>query len=159
MSSVISNEFVVSVIADFLSRYPHLRCHVPQIVDDDGHVWISCGQLPCRPRLKSLLTFGVSHDCITVAFDGRTRPILVRPPHKDGDTARREAFEIFDNLLTERFVAFSYVGGEYDFIEWIARESVSTRTEALGKDMRACGVEKWTAKIRSWSGRYDDDAA
>ena len=25
--------------------------------------------------------------------------------------------------------------------------------------MRASGVEKWSVKIRSWSGRYDDDAA
>ena len=95
MTSAISNDFVASVVADFVSRYPHLRGYVPKVADDDGHVWISCGEEPCRPRLRSLRTFGVSHDCITVAFDGRTRPIMVRPPHKDAETARRQAFEIF----------------------------------------------------------------
>lgn len=157
MSNAISNEFVANVVGDFVRRYPHLSCYIPQVVDDDGDVWIGCGQLPCRPRLRSLLTFGISHDCITVAFDGRTRPIMVRPPHKQADTARREAFDLFDNLLTERYVAFSWFGGDYDGIDWISRELVNANFTERAESMKACGIKSWTVKVRSWSGKYDYD--
>lgn len=157
MPIVISNQFIASVLEDFVDRYPHLSCYVPQVVDDDGDIWIACGQLPCLPRLRSPLTFGISHDCITVAFDGRTRPIMVRPPHKDADTARKEAFDAFDNLLTERYVAFSWFGGDYDGIDWISREFVDARVKERAKITKVCGIKRWGVKVRSWSGKYDYD--
>ena len=79
---------------------------------------------------------------------------MVRPPSKDAATARTEAFALFDSLFTERYVAISWGGGDYDGIEWIPRELVRSRAEALRRDSNVGFVQ-----IRSWSGKYDADAA
>jgi hypothetical protein len=146
MPHTIHSQFVQSIADEFVRRYPAQTARD----DSDGELWIECSS-DIQSRFRSPLTFGITDDSITVAFDGLTKPILIRPPHKDAETARREAFDLFDDLIRERKVAISFWQGDDCFgVEFISHEQIQSRRAAWSGH---------AVRVRSWLGKYDYDVA
>jgi hypothetical protein len=135
------SKFVQSVADEFFSRYD-----LPVARDDsDGELWIECRSLTPE-RFRSPLTFGITSDSVTVAFDGLTLPFIIHPG-RDAKTAQRQAFALFDDLITERQVAISFWrGDECDGVEFISHEQIRAR-------------QGYAVRVRSWLGKYDHDFA
>lgn len=148
MSHANSSQFVQSVADEFFRRYD---CLVSQD-DSDGELWIEC-RSSTPERFRSPLTFGIAPDSVTVAFDGLTRPFIIHAG-RDAETTRRQAFGLFDDLISERQVAISfYSGDECIAVEIILHEQIRARQRAWS-DSGASRV-----RVRSWLGKYDYDAA
>jgi hypothetical protein len=145
MSNIAQSQFMREVADEFKRRYQG-----PTVTDDsDGELWIEC--VNAKPsRLRSPLTFGITDDSITVAFDGVTTPTLVRPPVKDAVHARQEAFALFEDLVSDRRVAISFwQGDECVGVELIPADEIQSRLSAW---------RGYAARVRSWSGRYDNES-
>jgi hypothetical protein len=149
MSPTIHSQFVQSVADEFYSRY---TCPVSQQVSD-GEIWIEC-QSATPSRFRSTLSFGIAHDCITVAFEGRVVPCIAHPAVRDAETIRRRSFDLFDDLITERQVAISFFcGDECIAVEFIPHERIRARQGAWSDS----GADR--VRVRSWLGTYDYDSA
>ena len=142
------NQFVQSVAEEFFGRYD---CPVSRD-DSDGSLWIEC-RSSTPDRFRSPLTFGITPDSVTVAFDGLTHPFIIYPG-RTAETTRRQAFALFDDLITERQVAISFWrGDECIAVEFIPSEQIRVR-------QRAWSVEGAShVRVRSWLGKYDYDTA
>ena len=145
----VHSQFVQNVVNEFHNRY---ACPISQKVSG-GEVWIECYSVT-PSRFRSALAFGISHDGVTVAFEGRVQPFIAHPAVRDAEIVRRQAFGLFDDLITERQVAISYwTSDECIAVEFIPHGQVR---ELLGawKDAGANRV-----RVRSWLGTYDYDSA
>ena len=95
--------------------------------------------------------FGICHGSVTVAFDGRTTPMIIAPPTIEAETARRRAFALFDDLISERVVSISFWQGDECFgVEFIPHEQIESRRSAWAD---------YAVRVRSWTGKYDHDHA
>jgi len=142
------SQFVREVAAEFFRRY---SVPVAQKPKPDG-LWIEC-QSSHSSKFRSALTLGISETCLTVAFEGRTDPKLIRPGRKDASTIRREAFDLFDDLITERQVAISFwQGDECIGIEFIPAEQIASKRGSWSDYSSRIGF-----RVRSWLGTYNED--
>ena len=147
MSHANSSQFVQSVADEFFRRYD---CPVSQD-NSGGELWIEC-RSSTKARFRSPLTLGITPEAVTVAFDGLTRPFVIRQGISDAETVRRQALALFDDLITERQVAISF---------WRADECIAVEFVPLGQIQAHRGA--WSGSgvtrvvVRSWLGRYDHD--
>jgi hypothetical protein len=135
--------FVQSVAQEFRQRYP-----LPSVGkdSDETSLWF---EWTAPSRARSPLSFGISDSSLTVAFDGLTIPIIIDAPTIDAEKARRKAFALFDDLVSERKVSISFwQGDECCGVEFVEQEQIQSQRSAwVGYGFR----------VRSWTGKYDHD--
>ena len=149
MPHTIHSRFVQSIADDFYRRYPTQ----PAIIASHGALWIKC-RSDSPSRLRSTVAFGISPDCVTVAFEGLAHPFVAVPAVRDAETVRRLAFGLFDDLITERQVAISYwISDECISVEFIPHDQIRVRHGAWNDS----GANR--IRVRSWLGTYDYDSA
>ena len=149
MSHANSSQFVQSLAEEFFRRYD---CLVSQD-KSDGELWIEC-RSAAPARFRSPLTFGITPDSVTVAFDGLTHPFVISQGVRDAETVRRQALGLFDDLITERQVSISFWrGDECIAVEFIRHEQIQARRGVWS------GSSVSRVLVRSWLGRYDHDFA
>src|SRR5262245_3189265 len=111
MTTASHSPFVQSVAQEFRERYPQ---HTLRSTSDDTSLWFEFSSRN-ESRARSPLCFGICDGSVTVAFDGRTSPMIIAPPTIEAETARRRAFALFDDLISERMVSISFWQGDECF--------------------------------------------
>jgi hypothetical protein len=145
MPSASHSPFVESVAQEFRERYPE---HILSSDSDATSLWFEC-RSGTPSRALSPLAFGISNTGVTVAFDGLTCPKTIHPPMIEAETVRREAFALFDDLISERKISISFwQGDECVGVEFVPHQQVQAERAAWSG---------YAVRVRSWTGKHDHD--